>query len=173
MSVRACGVIAVLLLIVPGASAQDVTEPALKAVFIYNFALFTDWPADAIPPAAPLAICVLGDDAVQGALEREVKGRRVGGRAIAVTPMTNGSQPRACHVIYVSRVSPAEASRIVAGVRDLPVLTISDLESFTGLGGIAQLYFDNGRLRFIVGRDAAQRARLRISSRLLGLANEP
>ena len=57
------------------ASAQDVTEPALKAAFIYNFALFTEWPADVVPDEAPFAICVINDAAVRDALLREVKGR--------------------------------------------------------------------------------------------------
>ena len=45
--------IAGLLLIRSSVSAQDVTEPALKAAFIYNFAKFTEWPADALPQRSP------------------------------------------------------------------------------------------------------------------------
>ena len=61
----------------PGvAVAQDVTEPALKAAFIYNFAKFTEWPGDSAG-REPFVICVLGDAAVGDALERAVKGRRL------------------------------------------------------------------------------------------------
>ena len=63
--------IAGLLLIRSPVSAQDVTEPALKAAFIYNFAKFTEWPA--APAQEPFVLCVLGDAAVGDALVQAVK----------------------------------------------------------------------------------------------------
>jgi hypothetical protein len=58
----------------------------------------------------------------------------------------------------------------VAGLRDTPVLTISEVEGFTKMGGIAQFFFENGQLRFDVQLASARRARLQISSKLLSLA---
>ena len=164
--------IAALLLFRGTASAQDVTEPALKAAFIYNFAKFTEWPpdGDVVPATAPFVICVLGDTAVGDALERAVKGRVVAGRSLAVSRLVLAAPQRACHVLYVSGVTAGQASQLVAGLRDAPVLTISDLEGFTELGGIAQFFFEHGQLRFSVDLGCAKRARLQISSRLLALA---
>ena len=162
--------IALLLLMRGVASAQDVTEPALKAAFIYNFVMFTEWPADAVPAAGPLVMCVLGDAAVGDALERAVKDRVLAGRSMAVSQVESAGTRRVCHVLYVSGVTAVRATQLVAGLRDVPVLTISDLEGFTQLGGIAQFFFEQGRLRFIVQLESAKRARLQISSRLLVLA---
>jgi hypothetical protein len=68
------------VLLVPGpASAQEVTEAALKAAFVYNFAKFTEWPADAMPASSPIMMCVHGDPAVADALARAVKGRVIAG----------------------------------------------------------------------------------------------
>jgi hypothetical protein len=78
-----------------------------------------------------------------------------------------GALQRVCHVLYVSRVTAGEAAQVVARVRDAPVLTISDLDGFTELGGVVQFFFDQARLRFSVHLDAVKRARLKISSRLL------
>ena len=77
-----------------------------------------------------------------------------------------------CHVLYVSGVTAGQAAQLVAGLRDVPVLTISDLEGFTELGGIAQFFFEHGQLRFSVQVGSAKRARLQISSRLLALAKK-
>jgi hypothetical protein len=163
--------IAILLLTPMTAVAQDVTEPALKAAFIYNFAKFTEWPADAMAPGAPLVLCVLGDAAIGGALERAVKGRTLGGHSIAVSQVAPHGWPlEGCHIAYVSGVTATQAAEVVAGLRDTPVLTISDLEGFTRLGGMAQFFFEHGRLRFDVQLASAKRARLQISSRLLVLA---
>jgi len=161
------------LLLMPGlASAQDVTEPALKAAFIYNFAKFTEWPSGLMPAGQPLVMCVLGDAAVGDALERAVKGRELAGRSMTVWRVTPADPQRVCHVLYVSHVTASQATQAVAGVRDLPVLTIGDGEGFSELGGIAQFFFEHGQLRFTVDLACAKRARLQISSRLLILRRQ-
>jgi len=150
--------------------SQDVTESSLKAAFIYNFVLFTDWPAGLVPPAAPLVLCVLGDDAVEEALRRTTRDRVHGGHGMTVTRGAPAGSPRGCQVLYVSGMTTTQAEQLVAGLRDLPVLTISDIEGFTQSGGIAQFFLEQGRLRFAVQNVSAQRAHLQISSRLLALA---
>ena len=159
---------AALLLTPVPVSAQDVTEPALKAAYIYNFAKFTEWPADAVPAIEPLVMCVLGDAAVGDALEREVQGRMLAGHPMVVSRAA-GTQ-RACHVLYVSGTTAGQVAQLVAGLRDVAVLTISEVEGFTELGGIAQFFFVRGQLRFSVHLETAKRAHLKISSRLLALA---
>lgn len=163
--------IEIMLLMPMTAAAQDVTEPALKAAFIYNFAKFTEWPVDAIGAGAPMVLCVLGDAAIGGALERAVKGQTLAGHGIGVSQAASAGLPlKACHIAYISGVTARQAAAVLAGLRDAPVLTISDVEGFTQLGGIAQFFFENGQLRFEVQIASARRARLEISSRLLALA---
>jgi hypothetical protein len=159
-----------LLLMGSGASAQDVTEPALKAAFIYNFAKFTEWPTGVVPAVEPWALCVLGDAAVGEALERAVKGRMLDGHAMGVSRIADVRAGRLCHVLYVSGLTAAQSAQLLAGMRDQPVLTMSDLDGFTEVGGIAQCFFEHGQLRFNIHRESATRARLQISSRLLALA---
>ena len=160
-----------ILVLSPGTSfAQDVTAPALKASYIYNFAKFTEWPTGLVPAAEPFVLCVLGDAAVGDALEDAVRGRTLAGHGLTVSRVTRADPQRGCHVLYVSGLTALEASQLVAGLRDMPVLTISDLERFTELGGIAQLFFEYGRLRFTIRHEAALSAHLQISSRLLALA---
>jgi len=164
------GTIAILLLMGPWASAQDVTEPSLKAAFIYSFAKFTEWPADVPRTAEPFVMCVLGDAAVGDALERLVKGRVLAGHSMAVSHVGPAAPQNRCHVLYLSGVTASQAAQVVARHRDVPVLTISDVEGFTDVGGIAQFFFEQGRLRFTIQVGSAKRAHLQISSNLLALA---
>jgi hypothetical protein len=161
-----------MMLLPPLAAAtQDVTEPALKAAFIYNFAKFTEWPADVMSTGEPFVLCVLGNAAIGQALERAVKGRTLAGHSMSVLQSQSDRPPRgACHILYVSGVTANQAAKLIAGLRDTAVLTISDAEGFTQQGGIAQFFFEHGQLRFNVRVEAARRARLQISSRLLALA---
>jgi hypothetical protein len=67
-------------------------------------------------------------------------------------------------------VTVGRAAQFIENVRDGPVLTISDVEGFTDRGGIAECFFVDGRLRFKIHPKSAERAGLRISSRLMQLA---
>ena len=167
-----CATIVVFLLMRALASGQDVTEPALKAAFIYNFAKFTEWPVDVVPVAEPFVLCVLGDAAVGDALARAVEARMLGGHSLTVAYLEPAASQRVCHILYVSGVTAGRAAQLVAPLRDVPVLTISDLNGFTDLGGIAQFFFEHGQLRFSVDLACAKRARLQISSRLLILRRQ-
>ena len=170
-SVAVRAAIAILLLTPMPAAAQDVTEPVLKAAFIYNFAKFTEWPVDVMPAGEPLLFCVLGDAAIGEALVRAVKGRTLAGHIMEVSQSASDGPPRpGCHILYLSGVTASQAATLVTALRDAPVLTISDVEGFTQLGGIAQFFLDHGQLRFYVNAEWARRARLQISSRLLALA---
>ncbi len=173
---RRCGwrcTIAALALVVLGAPpawTQDVTEPSLKAAFVYNFAKFTEWPPEALPPAAPFVACVLGDGPVGDALTRTVAGRQLWGRTIDVLRVAIDGPLRTCHLLYVSNVTPAQLTAILAALRGAPVLTISDADHFARLGGIAHIFVENGKMRFQLNLELARRSRLQLSSRLLALA---
>lgn len=162
-----------LLLVQPGGpAAQEVTGPALKAAFLFNFVKFTTWPADVLPDAAPLVMCVVNDPAVGSALAKDVGGREVLGHRIRVVQSAQNDALRACHVVYVSGARSA-ALDVVRLVRDAPVFTVSDVHAFTTGGGIAQLHVQQGQLRFAIALEAARGARLQISARLMALARQP
>jgi hypothetical protein len=162
--------LAAFLLCTSSGLAQDVTESSLKAAFIFSFAKFTEWPHGALPAATTFAACVLGDRAIHDALERTVKGRQLSGHDISVPQMEIDGSLRSCHLLYLSGITSKQVSLIVTAVKDAPVMTISDLENFAELGGIAQMFVENGKMRFDVNLGVARHSRLQLSSKLLGLA---
>jgi hypothetical protein len=161
--------LAMVLLCRTTAVAQDVTEPALKAAFIYNFARFTTWPADA-PPGDSFIICVLNDAAVAEALQRAVTGRSLAERPVVVTTVASAASKRTCRVLYVAGLPVAQVAAVVAELREVPVLTISNIDGFASAGGMTQFFFEHGQLRFRIHLESAKRAGLQISSRLLIMA---
>lgn len=156
---------------------QDVTEPALKAAFIYNLAKFTNWPPEdgstpssvAAPPKA-FSMCVLGDSAVGEALERSVQDRLLAGNSISVTRLKRSESPRGCRLLYLSGVTKEQSAQILTDIKGTPVLTISDLGGFTELGGVVQFFFERGQLRFSVGMESVKKSGLQLSAKLLDLA---
>ena len=165
-----CAVVAAIVLCGSIGRAQDVTEPSLKAAFIYNFAKFTEWPVDVLTGTTPFNACVLGDVPISDALERSVKGRLLGGRAITVQRVAPDGPLKTCHLLYISGLKTEKIAAIVEAVRGAPVLTISDVDDFAQLGGIAHVFVENGKMRFDLNLEFAKRARLQLSSKLLVLA---
>jgi hypothetical protein len=149
-------------------TAQSATVPMLTAAFLFNFAKFTVWPADA-PQKGPLTICVSGDPEVVSALEGIVKGRPVGGREVTAASVSGGGW-RACHMLYSTRLDARQSQQIIDELKGLPVLTVSDRDRFTEQGGMVGLFVDGTKLRFSINTEAADRSRLHFSSRVLVLA---
>ncbi len=59
---------------------------------------------------------------------------------------------------------------LIAALRGRSVLAISDAEDFAKRGGTIQLFLEDGSMKFSVNPQAAERARLHVSSLLLKLA---
>jgi hypothetical protein len=153
------------------ASAQTATAPALKAAFLYNFAKFTEWPAEALAPSAPLVFCVINDRAVSEVLVELTRGRNVDGHALLVSTMKPDSQALAsCRLLFASGLDTTQSGALLASVAGKPVFTVSDLDQFAQLGGVAGFVVENDTMRFAINLDAAKRAGVHLSSRLLGLA---
>ena len=151
--------------------AQDVTEGSLKGAFIFNFARFTQWPSESLPPSVPLSACVVGDRAVGAALKRAAANQKWAGRPIVVSLFEPHEKPTACHFLYVSGVARARMAEIVYGVHETPVLTVSDDDTFIKLGGMIQVFIERGNMRFRINPKSAKRAQLQLSSSLLALAD--
>jgi len=162
--------VAAQLLVSAGTLAQGTVEPALKAAFLYNFVKFTDWPAEAAPSDAAVRLCVLGDEAVEAALEQTVKSHQVGGRSLTVVRVNVDDALSPCRVLYITGLDRRRSTQLIERVKGAPVFTVGDLETFAALGGVGQLFVENGKMRFALNPASAQRAGLRLSSKLLALA---
>jgi hypothetical protein len=150
--------------------ASTALERDLKVALLYNFAKFVEWPADALPPAAPISFCVLGDAALAGALGTAVASHSINGHGMTVTSVTANAPLTSCHVLYLSDVDIKRAAPATAALGGAAVLIVSDLQQFEPLGAVVGLFLENGKMRFSINLAAAQRRRLVISSRLLALA---
>ena len=151
-------------------SAQSATAPALKAAFLYNFAKFTEWPPDVLPPGAPIQLCVAGEPNVTSALEEATKGREVEGHRIEVRNRDAKGPFNSCHVLYLEALDGKRAAELLERLKGTPVLSVSDFERFAQIGGGTQFFVEDGRMRFAVNLEATQRSKLRLSSKLLSLA---
>jgi hypothetical protein len=154
-----------------GDGPSQAGEYALKAAFIYNFAQFVEWPADSFDACdSPIVIAVVGDDPFRGGLERAVSDKRVRDHPFVVRYLRDDQPIDACHIAYIGTGDPRRRQSQLNALRGRPVLTIGEADRFLHDGGIIRFFIENNKVRFEVNLQAAERAGLKISSKLLKLA---
>ena len=143
-------------------------EYQLKAVFLFHFAQFVEWPPEAFPEAhTPLVIGVLGEDPFGAYLDETVRGETVNTRALVVHRYQRVEEIETCHVLFISRSEAGRLEEIVASLQGRNILTVGDMTGFTRRGGIIRFLLDENKIRLRINLAAAKDANLVMSSKLL------
>jgi hypothetical protein len=151
------------------AADRPTNEYRIKAAFLYNFSSFVSWPEKVTQHNDEFELCVVGNDPFGKALDT-LSGKTVHGRSLKVRRLSDGVITDACQLVYISESETKRFVRLLGKVRARPVLTVSDIDDFATHGGIIRFRLDNNKVRFDINVDAAERAGLNISSKLLSLA---
>lgn len=160
------------------AHGVSVSEPApvyeydVKAVFLYNFAQFVDWPESSLSETnTAFVIGVLGEDPFGAILDQTVKGEHIHGRPLLVRRFCKPEDGRGCHLVFVSRSEKGRITDIIQRLGGRGILTVSDIESFSRLGGMITFKRVKGRVQFDINVPAAEKEGFRISAKLLRVAH--
>jgi hypothetical protein len=160
------------------ASAQtSASEYEVKAAFVYNFLKFVDWPTNAFPTQnSPYIIAVLGRDPFDNPetggnfLDSAINGKVINERKIIIQRYEGISEVGACHLLFISKLEKDRLKDIFASLDEKNILTISETDGFCEQGGVINLVRQGGKVRFEINLQAASRAGLKISSKLLSVA---
>ncbi len=146
-------------------------EYQIKAVFLFNFAQFVQWPAHTFAcEDEPFGIGVLGDDPFGSFLDENVQGEKVGGHPIVVRRYSRLEDIHSAQILYVSNSESKRLTKILAALKGKNVLTVSDIENFARSGGMIRFVMEGGKIHFRINMGSAKNAHLKISSKLLRLA---
>ena len=154
-----------------GVGAQRPTEHQIKAAVVLKFGRFVEWPAGTFADSSsPMTIAVHGRDAIGQLLEEMIPDLTGNIRPVQVVRVERLEDLPTCHILFISASENRRLAGILATLGDRSVLTVGDMEWFARGGGMIRLRFDDERMRMRVNLKAARDADLRISSRLLHLA---
>jgi hypothetical protein len=174
LAIRRALIALLVALAAPWASAQAPgPETRIKAAFLYKFAEYVEWPANAFATAAsPLVIGVADADPLALELESAVAGRQVAGRSVQVRRI--GSADRmddSLHVLFAGMAGgAARRAQVLAQAGAYPVLTVTDDGATHPRGSIINFVVVENRVRFDIARDHAERRGLQVGSQLLRVA---
>ena len=153
------------------AQAPVFDEYQVKAVFLYNFAKFVEWPPGTFAsPNDPIGICVVGHNPFGSMLEDIVQGKKIGDRVFAVRWLPDTQQAGKCQILFIGAEEGKRTRVLLEALKGAGILTVGETGDFTALGGIICFKLDGTRVRLQVALETGEHARLRISSKLLSLA---
>ena len=167
---------AIVFLLGSPAFAQDAapSEYDIKSAFIFNFAKFVEWPSTAFAGSkAPLVIGIVGQNVFGATLEKTIHGKLINEHPLEFKEFHSVADATNCHILFISPSEKERLPEIFKQLRGTTILTVGEMEHFADSGGMINFFVDNNKVRFQINNDEAAKARLKISARLLSLAQAP
>lgn len=152
-----------------GAANGDVSQnDKIKAVFIYNFTKYIQWPA--ADTSKVFTIGVFGQSNILIPLREIARKRLVDGREIITKQFSSLDSIEKCHVLFIPAREGGAVNDILNQVRYKNILTVGEDEGFAHAGGIINFAPAEGKMKFEMNLNALRRAGLQAGSELLKLA---
>jgi hypothetical protein len=161
---------AITVLSITAQPPRPATPSELEAVYLYHFAKFVTWPPEAVPQSVPFAICTLGNDEFNGALETAASNEPLQGRKVLMRHLTSIAEAEGCHILFIAPSEEAHLSKQLGSVKGRPILTVGSSPDFLERGGMIQFILEENRVRFAINLNPATESHLTVSSELLKLA---
>ena len=154
-----------------GSDAPVISEAQGRALFLFNFTKYVEWPAAAFAQAdTPLTIGVVADTDFIDTLRQIVAGKSVAGRMIVVQALAPDADPRGCHLLFLGNEAQKHTAALLEKVAGRPILTVGESEHFLASGGMVCLAKRENRLRPRILLATAEQAGLKPSSKLLAVS---
>lgn len=154
------------------AEASSPSEYQVKALFLFNFTKYVEWPSNAFAQAeASIVIGVAGEDTIGEDLKLVIEDKRVNGRSLALKRVDDVNEAQTCHILFITASEAGRVSEILEALKNLPVLTVGETEQFLQQGGMIAMVKKDNKIRLEINLNASRRAQVTISSRLLGVAD--
>ena len=155
------------------ADAQSpVGEAQVKAMFVYNFLKFVEWPVEnTLGARDPFVVVIIGEGATADATERFLESRAIGDRPLFVRRIKWDQSLAGARAAFVVERDAKRLRHVLDAAAAASVLTIGEGEGFATSGGVIGLLVEDRKVRFDVDTSAAQLAGLRVSSKILALSH--
>jgi hypothetical protein len=156
---------------VQAAETPALSERQVKALFLFNFAKYVDWPAGAFSnSSAPIVIGVVGEDGFADEFRRVTGDRTVNDRKVVIKQIDGTADLKDCQILFIGSSENGRLTEILEAVKNSAVLTVGETDRFLVQGMINFTKKEN-KIHLEINLVPAQRVNLKLSSKLLTVAD--
>lgn len=160
-----------MLVFLPDSSAQNPTQEAVKAAYLFKLKNYVEWPTRLSSPSNGRAVIgVIGADEVFDALRHMPAMRDPASSGVTVRKVSAGESLEGLHILFVGESAWRRASSLVAEARRHSILIVSESEGAVFTGSIVNFRLVDERVRLEISLESAEKSNLRLSSQILALA---
>lgn len=146
------------------------TNAKIKALFVYNFSKYFEWPETYRNPNSVFTIGVLGTSIVTEELEAITATKTVGAQKIEVKVFNSVADIKKCHILYIPAESSASLSAVIAKIKGFSTLLITEKDGYAKQGSVINFVVQSQKQRFELSKNNAEKFDLKVSSSLESLA---
>ncbi|MDD5053605.1 MAG: YfiR family protein [Sulfuricurvum sp.] len=145
-------------------SADALPEYTLKAAYLYNFALLTDWPN--MNKADDFNLCFFREDL--GIASNALQNKVLHNQKLKVLTITTSEEAKDCQMLFIPKSEDKRGENIIQKLAGFPILLVT--ENSTISDAHIMIARDSHKLAFDVNLHTFKNTDLNVSSRLLKLA---
>ncbi len=156
------------------AEHDQAPEYLVKAVYLFKFLSFVQWPDNEQPATIPddkITIGILGDDPfgdhfqpIEGhvikSMDKKIAIKRLG-------PYKDGINLKQCQLLFICSSEKERIKRILNRTKGTATLTVADIKGFLELGGMVNLVSISGLIRWEIDLSSIRREGLNVSATLV------
>jgi len=162
-------VVVAALVLVPFAARSQESVHDVEAEMLFNLAKFVEWPSQG-SHAGQVTFAILGEDDLAGVIASVLSRKTINGRDVFVRCVRRVEDVKGSQVLFIASSEEKRIPEVLEALRDHSVLTVAEVTGFAALGGMVEFVHQDDKVRFEINLGSAERARLKISAKVLALA---
>jgi YfiR/HmsC-like len=146
-----------------------------KALYLFNFAKYTEWPKGAFKDeTSAFVLGILGDDPFGSNIDI-IRGKTIKGRKLVVKNYRSIEEVKDCHLLFICCSETNNLDHVLRALENTSTLTIAEADGFIEHQGMINLVVEQKTpgsqvVSFDINKAATERANLKLDTQLLKLA---
>lgn len=149
-------------------------EYKIRAAYLYNFLLLTEWPPEAAGQSQDrITLAILGEPEFRREIFLPIAGKVIDNKTVVLKHYQKLEEIKefgGCFLLYVGQSQAEHVSTIIDAVGHSPVLLVSDIIGFLHQGGMIQFIAIENTVQFIINKNSIGASGMRISSQMFRVA---
>ncbi len=142
----------------------------VKAVYVYKFAQFVDWPKSF--KSGDFIIGVFGDEKLYNEMQTSYANKMIGNQTIKIKKYDAVSEIEKCHILFVAEKNSDKVSDLVKKFKSNSTLIVSEKEGKMKDGAIFNFIWRDNKLKYEMSKTNATKHKLTVGQTLTNSADK-